>query len=126
MPGFRLITRKRPAPSVVAVAVALVPVLVALMVAFGITAPVWSVTVPPIAPSVVDCAKACMPSRLIASISTAIIRTTSVVDFGIGVLSSWSLFKPITLRSIWHESAAHACSALHLGMVVGEARFYCK
>src|SRR5256885_7962563 len=50
--------RYRPTPSVVAVEVAPVPRFRALTFAPGTTAPDWSVTRPPMAPSVVDCANA--------------------------------------------------------------------
>src|SRR5712691_1028530 len=57
-PGAKWVIRKRPPSSLLPLALAPVPRFLVLTLAFGTTAPDWSVTVPPIAPFVVDCAKA--------------------------------------------------------------------
>ena len=55
MPGFKRTTVKCPFASVTVVAVAFVALFFVVTVAPGTTDLVWSVTVPPMAPSVVDC-----------------------------------------------------------------------
>src|SRR5216683_5647477 len=69
-PGWRWISKYLPLPSVTPLEAAAVPRFRLLTAALGTTAPDGSVTVPPIAPSVVDWALALGPARKVAS-STA-------------------------------------------------------
>src|SRR5205807_6916441 len=63
MPGWRWVARYAPVSLVVVTNCWLVPVLSTVTLALGTTAPCWSTMVPPIAPSVVDCAQAAAEPR---------------------------------------------------------------
>src|SRR5438874_13074985 len=67
MPGSRLTTLKPPLSSVVAVASLLVPLFFAATVAPATTSLLGLVTVPLIAPVVVDCAIALIPQNAVTS-----------------------------------------------------------
>src|SRR4249919_3206141 len=92
-------TVKWPLASVTVVAVVLVAVFFAVTVAPGTTALVWSVTVPPIAPSVVDCAN---PRRDAAPAKTARNANTSPARY---IRDRLSEFIAWLLVRTWRKTA---------------------
>src|SRR4249919_2561217 len=103
-------TVKWPLASVTVVAVVLVAVFFAVTVAPGTTALVWSVTVPPIAPSVVDCAN---PRRDAAPAKTARNANTSPTRY---IRDRFSEFIAWLLVRTWRKNARLLSNSI--GMVV--------
>src|SRR5713226_3776643 len=97
-PGAKWLIRKRPPSSLLPLALAPVPKFFALTPALGTTAPDGSVTVPPMAPSVVDCANAPQANNMMAIRA----RQHCTTDFSIlFVLMEVSLFLlSTTLRAV--------------------------